>query len=222
MESISQPRVSHQIATWGETVLGALSVLAPFLVISLPGPASDLKSALSILIVLILPIIGILVVVRSDNWDWFWTFFGLIALDFMIIMQAAFSKDIVAVSWLIWLLRAASTLLVVFFFYFLVKLQQRLTLRPPANFDILNLLLIALFFVQIFIFASFDEITTTFRLPPLLLCGGILALGVVVYLRTRRRWLQALSLLGTFILAMVLASAISGNYWGAHPISLGL
>ena len=222
MESISQPRGSHEIATWSETVLGALSVLAPFLAISLPGPGSDLKSGLSILIVLGLPIIGILVVVRSDNWRWFWTYFGLLALDFMIVMQVAFSKDIVAVSWLIWLLRAASMLLVVFFFYFLVKLQKRLTLRPPANFDSLNLLLIALFIVQLFIFATFDGITTTFPIPPLLFCGGILALGVVVYLRTRRRWLQALSLLGTFILAMYLASAISGNFWGAHPISLVL
>ena len=221
MENVSQPRVSHEIATWGETVLGMLSILTPILVFSLEG-IGDLLFGLSLLVMLVLPIIGILVVVRSDYWQWFWTYFGLIVFDFMFIMQAAFSMEVVGISWLIWLLRAASILLVVFFIYFLVKLQQRLTVRPPANFDILNLLLIALFFVQIFILGSFEQSPVAFRLPYLLLCGGILALGVLIYLRTRLRWLRAMSLLGTFILALYMANTVSGIYWSTHPISLGL
>lgn len=221
MENVSQTRVSHEIATWGETVLGMLSILTPILVFSLVG-IGDLLFGISILVMLILPIIGILVVVRSDSWQWFWTFFGLIAFDFMFIVEAAFSKEVVGISWLVWLLRAASILLVAFIIYFLVKLQQRLTVRPPANFDILNLLLIAMFIVQYFILAFFDESPLAFRLPYLLLCGGILALGVLVYLRTRLRWLQVVSLLGTFILALYMANTVTGIYWSTHPISLGL
>ncbi|MEJ2711223.1 MAG: hypothetical protein P8074_26685 [Anaerolineales bacterium] len=160
----------------------------------------------------ILPIIGILVVVRRDYWQWFWTYFGLFVFDFMFIMHDPFSNEIVGISWLVWLLQAASILLVVSIIYFLVKLQQRLTVRPPANFDILNLLLIALFFVQYYILAFFEKSPVAFRLPYSLLCQGILALGIVVCLRTRWRWLRLMSLLGAIVLALYMANTASGIY----------
>ena len=209
MENALQPPVSHEIATWKETILGVLPILTPFLVFSLQGPGSGL---LSFLVLLILPIIGILVVVRSDYWGWFWTYVSLIAFDFLFIMQPGFPTGIVAISWSVWLLRAATILLVVFIVYFLVKLQHRLTIRPPADFDMLNFLLLTVFIVQYFILAAYEGISAVFQFPYPLLCDCILALGVVVYLRTPWRWLRGLSLLGAFVLALYITKAVTGTF----------
>jgi hypothetical protein len=210
MKIASQVQNSHDLATWGEAILGVLPVLATSLTFSLLGPNdpfSDLFVGFSYLFMLILPVIGVLVLVRRDHWQWFWTYIGLILYDIFITLAAIFPY-FVGISWLVWLLRIASMLLVVFVIYFLVKLQERLTVRPQVNIDMSYILLAAIMIVPYFIAGSLEGTPAAFRLPYALLAGGILSLGIVVFLRTRWHWLRVVSLAVAVYLAMYMVNTV--------------
>jgi hypothetical protein len=63
----------------------------------------------------------------------------------------------------------------------------------------------------------FDEIAIAYKTPFLFLSGFILALGGLVYLRSRLRWFGVAALLGSIMLVLLMANSIAGTYWNAYP-----
>jgi hypothetical protein len=59
----------------------------------------------------------------------------------------------------------------------------------------------------------FDEISTTYKTPFIILCAFILTIGMVGYQRSRSAWLRWLILLGAFVVALVMAWHATFSFW---------
>ena len=61
--------------------------------------------------------------------------------------------------------------------------------------------------------AVFDEISTAYKTPYIILCAIILSLGIIVYQQVRSRWWGLIILLGTAGLTYVLAWHATLSFW---------
>ena len=64
----------------------------------------------------------------------------------------------------------------------------------------------------VFLYA-FDEISTTYKSPFIVLCSLILTAGLVGYQRSRSAWLSRLIMLSASVAALVMASHAANSYW---------
>lgn len=64
----------------------------------------------------------------------------------------------------------------------------------------------------VFLFA-FDEISTTYKSPFIVLCSLILTAGIVGYQRSRSAWLSWLIMLSASVATLVMASHAANSFW---------
>lgn len=203
MEMVSQAQKSEDLATWGETALGVLPVLASGLFFFLLGGDVPLPGAGTglVLAMLILPVAGILVAWKRDRWGWFPPYFGLLILDLFFIAIILFSPVDENVG-LRWLLRGVVILVLLFIAYFLMTLYRQPAARPspPVQIEFPDILLgfmpwvpasIALF--------HFGAAVASSAADYIFLGVVVPALGVAIHLRSRWRWLQVAVLVAVFL-----------------------
>ena len=175
-----------------------------------------LNTFLSLLFVL--PMIGIYVAWKRGFARWSSPYLGFVVLDILLVLPI-FLNQVVDSIWWIPLLQVVLILLLLYLFYRRVVDWRGKPTRtdPPAAYDWTQILFGAHTFTPLLVMIVFDEIAIAYKTPFLFLSGFILALGGLVYLRSRLRWFGVAALLGSIMLVLLMANSIAGKYWNAYP-----
>jgi hypothetical protein len=82
----------------------------------------------------------------------------------------------------------------------------------PDKHDFTQILFVSQTLTPLLVMVIFDEIAIAIKTPFLLMGGLILALGGLVYLRTRIQWLGVAALLSSILLVVLMANSVAGIY----------
>jgi hypothetical protein len=215
METIIDNQSPGKVVSWGETAAGLLPVLILSMATTLEGTRFQSWLLNTFLFLLVaLPVIGIYVAWKRGFARWSSPYLGLVVLDILLVLPI-FSAQVVDPVWLIPFIQAAMILLLLFVFYrAVIDLRGKPPrTEPPAKHDWTQILFGAQTLTPLLVMIIFDEISITFKTPFLLIIGFILALGGLIYLRTRSQWLGLAALLGSIMLVILIANTIAGIYW---------
>jgi hypothetical protein len=217
--TIGENLISGKIASLRETAAGILPVIVLSLATTLEG--INFQSILLytfFLLLIALPVIGIYIAWKRGFARWSAPYLGLVLLDILFILPI-FSAQATGSIWWIPFLQVALILLGLFLVYRQVMILRAKPIRtvPPAEHDWTQILFGAHTLTPMLVMFIFDEIAVEYKTPYLLLGGFILALGGLVYLRTRLQWLSMMALLGSVLLVLFMANKVAGIYWNTYP-----
>jgi hypothetical protein len=218
METIFKNQISGKVAPWRETSAGLLPVIILSMATTLEGTSFQSLLLYTFLLLLIaLPVIGIYVAWKRGFARWSAPYLGLVALDILLVLPI-FLNQVVDSVWWIPFLQVALILLLMFLFYRrVVDLRGKPTRTdPPAEYDWAQIFFGAQTLTPLLVMVVFDEIAIAYKTPYLLLSGFILALGGLVYMRAHLQWLGVAALLGSILLALLMANTVAGMYWTAY------
>jgi hypothetical protein len=222
MDAVSDHRSTRKAASWGETAAGTAPVLDLSLATTMEGTGSQIFPTTLLIysffiFMYLLPVVGILQAMERDFLDWSFPYLGLAALDGLLLAPIFFTPLFESTLGTL-LLRAAVVALLLYFIYgFVVRTHRAKPATPKIEHDWTQFAFSIHTLIPIMVMGVFDEIAVGYKTSYILLCGGILVIGAVVYMYARNRWLGTAGLLGSALLKWLMASWSANLYWLAHP-----
>jgi hypothetical protein len=223
MDTISENHTGRKIASWGETAAGILPVLTLSLATTLEGTSNQtLLSFLPVYILIFLlyalPAVGVPLAMKRRFPRWSSPYLALLGLD-LLLLPVIFSAQFGTATGGVWSFGIVLIVVLLCGGFLLVKYlrSQDAQMEKPHENDWTQILLGIQTLTPIYLLIVFDEIDTAFKSPFIILGGLILAAGAVVYLRSHRRLLGLVALLGSVFLMTGMAKNVARMYWSTHP-----
>jgi hypothetical protein len=218
LETILELQASKKVAPWGETLTGLLPVIILSMATTLEGTSFQSWLLYTFLLLLLaLPVIGIYVAWKRGFARWSSPYFALVVLDILIVFLIIAAQFVTSVWWIPFV-QIGLILLLLFLFYRRVvdRSGKPTQTDSPDKHVFTQILFGAQTLIPLLVMVIFDEIAIAFKTPFLLMGGLILALGGLVYLRTRIQWLGVAALLSSILLVMLMANSVAGIYWHTY------
>ena len=215
MDTTLENQTSREIAPWGETAAGLLPVIILSMAATLEGTSFNSWLLYTLLILLVaLPVIGVYVAWKRGFTRWSFPYLALVVLDILLVFPIIAGQFVTSIWWIPFV-QVGLILLLVFLFYRRVVDRRGKTTQTdsPAKHDWTQILFGVQTLTPMLVVVIFDEIAIALKTPFLLLTGFILALGGLVYMRSRLRWLGVAALLSSILLVTVMANSMAGIYW---------
>jgi hypothetical protein len=215
MDTVLEKETSGKVAPWGETAAGLLPVIILSMAATLEGTSFQSLLLYTFLFLLVaLPVIGFYVAWKRGFARWSSPYLALVVLDILLVFPIIAGQFVTSVWWIPFV-QVGLILLLVFLFYHRVVDRRGKTTQTdsPAKHDWTQILFGVQTMTPMLVVVIFDEIAIALKTPFLLLTGFILALGGLVYLRSRFQWLGVAALLGSILLVSLMANAVTGIYW---------
>lgn len=215
MDTVLENETSGKVAPWEETVAGLLPVIILSMATTLEGTSFQSWLLYTFLFLLVaLPVIGFYVAWKRGFARWSSPYLALVVLDILLVFPIIATQFVTSVWWIPFVQILLILLLVFLFYRRVVDRRGKPTqMDSPTKHDWTQILFGVQTLTPMLMLVMFDEIAVAFKTPFMLLGGLILALGGLVYLRTRLQWLGIAALLGSILLVILMANSMAGIYW---------